>query len=221
MTHPTLTDATLADATRTLRHFTQVCREARYDLEDVDARRARQTADAIDTVLHALDTQAVSLATQATTLAALTAQQRAQHETQAALWGALEELAHWPDLPGIPYYVLEPGMTAPSRREIPASQVVGIFQALRTQVATMLPWAVQATQDHYHTSGLQARYAETQAALTALTERHEALCAAVQTWADDEDIHGPTCRAMLALAGVTGFVPPDRAARETSAAETA
>jgi hypothetical protein len=48
-----------------------------------------------------------------------------------------------------------------------------------------------------------------------LQARYDALRHAVRRWADADEPYGPECLDMLALAGVPGFVPPDRAARET------
>jgi hypothetical protein len=72
----------------------------------------------------------------------LTAERDAARAQNVAVWGALQEM-RWPDIPGIPYFVFEPGMKEPQRRQIPASEVVGIFDAIRAHVRTMLPWAVE------------------------------------------------------------------------------
>ena len=63
-----------------------------------------------------------------------------------ALLHALEELAKWPDLPGIPYWVntpVESGSKVPhgQRHAIPGYEVGGIMQAIKRHAKALMPFA--------------------------------------------------------------------------------
>jgi len=77
------------------------------------------------------------------------------HDAAATIM-ALQELAHGPSIPGIPYWVhdLEDGT---KRREIPASDVGGIFEALATRAEELMPYGHKAVKALYDNESLQFR----------------------------------------------------------------
>lgn len=60
---------------------------------------------------------------------------------QIAIVTALDELRHWPDLPGIPYYTYTPGDTEKRKQQINPGEVQGIFTAMYKHTLTLFPFA--------------------------------------------------------------------------------
>jgi len=79
---------------------------------------------------------------------------------QASLLSALEELSKWPEMSGIKYHVLvknEEGDLEPQLRQVPPSEMTGVFESLLRHTEANLPFGQDCLRAGQSIDGLRAK----------------------------------------------------------------